>query len=154
MKYITLIHQTTQKNYEKINNYLLSNKLDSALFLLNAFVDYFPNDKVAFTKLGHIYHIKEDYEKAKNNYFRALNIDSSYVPAMIYFIESKYGLYDLGLAQLLPNDGINYLNKIVIDDNKNELFQIYILGRELILERNLMKSDFSIYVCRQFTNKY
>ena len=118
------------KNYEKINNYLLSNKLDSALFLLNAFVDYFPNDKVAFTKLGHIYHIKEDYEKAKNNYFRALNIDSSYVPAMIYFIESKYGLYDLGLAQLLPNDGINYLNKIV-KEYPNEFIPNIYLGREL-----------------------
>ena len=75
------------KNYLIIDDYLIRNELDSALSFLNTLINYFPNDKIAYTKRGHIYSIIEENDKAILDYNKALEIDSNYYPAILTTIE-------------------------------------------------------------------
>ena len=68
-----------KNNYIKIDNLLIDNELDSALFILNTLISNFLMIKLC-TQRGHIYSIIDEHDKAISDYKKALEIDSVYYP--------------------------------------------------------------------------
>ena len=103
------------KNYLIIDDYLIHNELDSALLLLNTLINYFPNDKIAYTKRGHIYSIIEENDKAILDYNKALELDSLYYPAIIStIVQGNSNSETVGLHMIVDNSlRLAFYNKML-----------------------------------------
>lgn len=63
-------------------------QLDEAINILTNGIGFSDNDEIIFSELGEIYFLKSDFNKSLENYNKALNKNSEYVPGIIGKIES------------------------------------------------------------------
>lgn len=87
--------------YKKIDNFILNDNLDSALFLTDYLIVNNSKNSLAYTKRGHINFLKENYDAAEANYQKAINIEPlSYGAYFTQILPPSGGIEEVGLSPI------------------------------------------------------
>jgi len=118
-----------QQNFEYAEKSLQSRDYDAAVKSLEDAVAADPDFQIAFIQLGDVYRLKRSFEKARDNYLKAIAITTVVPEARVY--------YSLGDAELNTGDYANALKHFA-------LFKQNYKGKEQFM---LTKADLFIRNC-------